>query len=681
MPVPQPDPLTSPPRATSATPIDLSGTWKGLYIGDDAVIRAELVLTTDATKRTLTGELRYSASPAPGQRRAQPGAQGSSKVTGIVDPGTCAVTLAVAGAMKPAMSPLFAAPPGSQTTLFAVYSADREELAGQIQPPYTHKADAPFFIFARGKGEKGIEPIADRVATALPGGHPPLKPSGSLPGDEAITKWASTLNHEYGAHANAGIDDAVFVKALHLFSDAGFKPVFGDSYDTIDPGRLVKLAQRLGGMHGCEYMQYAVTPSGPRVLAVAATRTIDSWEGWMLAHFRNDPAVASAFDDLAATAAAIKERVPYTWPSEQTAMEGTLEELRTRLAAGALAASVDRTISNANGMPGAQALASWPKDNEAMLQHSAPADREAAVHRVNTRLDSLLGDLLAEPLATLDKLGAGAAALRDGAAWYANLMKEFAFALSRPPVQQAIARLSARREKDYASAVESILQRIAAAPTTQAVDAIFQPDLSVPGDAALASYAPIAAAAEQRRLQIDHAFQLTLFSKQEKEWMDPRESGHIDVKKFEGNAPDAESIRLAVLRGMAFGTGKLIDAHTARSVTRTNGSFLLPFSAIIKMSDEHLEAFKPVEGTHDFECEFTVVLQMGIADDNLLASYSPEVRKGMEQQMEAMNKLLRAASSVPHIHTLRLYESGWGVPALRDQGTAETVIDQFLKTR
>lgn len=675
------DPLTAPPRPTSAAPLDLSGSWKGVYVGDDVVIHAELVLTTDAAKRTLTGELRYTASPPPGSRRAQPGAQGTSKVTGVVDPGTRAVTLAVAGAMKPSPSPLFAPPPGAQTRLIAVYSVEREELAGQIQSPYASKADAPFFVFARGQGAKGIDQIADHVAAALPGGHPPFKPSGSVPGDEAITTWASKLNDEYGASANAGIDDAVFVRALHLFGDAAFKPVFGESYDAIDHGRLVKLAQKLGGIRACAYFQYSVAPSGPRVLAVAAARTIDAWESGMLAHFRNDPAVDSSFDDLAATASVIKERVPYAWPSEGKAMGGTLEELRTRLAAGALAASVDKTLGDASGMLGAQALASWARNNETMLRHCGPADREAAQQKIDAKLDSLLDQLLAEPLSRIDALGTRGSALRDGAAWYSDLAKRFAFALSRPPVQRAIARLMVRREKDYAAALESILQRISAAPTTQALDAIFQPDLSVPGDPSLKPYAPIAEAAKKRRLEIDHAFQMTLFSKQEHEWMDPPESGHINVKKFEGSAPDAESIRLAVLRGMAFGTGKMIDAHTARSVTRTNGSFLLPFAAIIKMSDEHLEAFRPVEGTHDFECKYTVVLQMAIADDNLLASYDAVVRKGMEQQMEMMNKLLKGAASIPHIHTLRLYEDGWGVPELRDVGTAESVIDGFLKQR
>ncbi len=685
------DPLLAPPRATSAASVDLSGTWKGLYIGDDVVIRAELVLTTDATKRILTGDLRFSAPPGPGVRGPAP-APGSSRITGIVDPGTRAVTLATTGEVKPGPRKIADGPPGQQTRLHAVYSAARDELAGQFQGPYGAKSDAPFFIFARGDdGVKRIEQVAARVAAALPGGHGPIKPSGSIPGDEALAKWGSKLGDEFGKNGIAGDPERMFLKALPLFSDANFKPVFGETYDAIDHGTLVKAAQRLGGtdprggarpdpqfVRDYGQLQYLIVPSGPKMLAVAAARTIDAWEAEMLTHFKSDPPVASSFEDLAATGAAIKERVTYAWPSGLKAADAALEGAKTGLGAGALASKLDRALSEAQGLPGARALAAWPKDNEAMLKACTPAEREEAQKRLGAKLDSMLDGLLVEPLGRLDKLGTGWGALRDGAAWYTNLMRDFGFAMDRPPVQAAIARLSARREKDYTAGLEAILQRIAAATTGKALDAVLEPDLSVPGDTALASYAPIAEAAKKRRLQIDHDFQMSLFSAQERGWMDPPESGHIDVKKHAGEAPDAESIRLAILRGYAFGTGKLLDGHAARSVTRTQ-SLMLPFSAIMTMSDEKLESFVPVEGTSDFACSYTAVLQVGIAEDNLFANWDAVVKKNSEEMVRLINQGLRAAAGMSNSQTFRLYEDGWGVPSMRAQGAAEAAVNQIWR--
>lgn len=676
------DPLQAPPRPSDAAPLDLSGTWKGVYFSaNDSVILADLTLTTDAARRTLTGELRFKTLPPPSARGrdAQP-VEGSSKATGQVDPGSRSVLLALPGGFGPVVGFM---PPDMR--MRAVYATERGELAGQFERPSGPRPEDFYFLFAREQDAARIKSFAQHAAAL----QPPFKASGSAPAEEALAKWVAEYEKEYPTDPGGGVA-GISARGLPLLNDAHFKPLFGDAYDTIDFGRLGAAMRRVGAPVGgggsynvpfaqkYGFMQYILWPSPPKLVSVAAMRTIDAWEQETLAHFQKDPAVASAFDDIAAFQQVVKDRVTYAWPSDRRSKEAVFEETRTRMAPAALAANVERAITGASDLAGAKSLASWSKDNAPMLKYCAQPDRDAAQQRIDTKLDAAIEQLLADSNGQLQKLGTGAPAVRAGAAWYRSLMSQFAFAGQRPPIRASIDRLSARRDQDLAAGQEHLLQQIAACKTTADVDAIILNDVSVPGDESKPAYGAIADAARTRKAAIQEATMMSLFSADEKEYMD--RPGHIDLAKGRGKAPSAESIRLAILRGYAGRTGTMIDAHTARSVTRSMSLFI-PFPMIVSVTNESLRSFHAIEGTNDFECDYTVLAQLSIPQDNVIANYDAEVRKGADGMMKLANGFSLAASSTPCVQKFHLYEDGWGVPSMRDLAGAESALDALLKPR
>lgn len=681
------DPLTAPTRPTVAPPIDLSGSWRGVYWAEDTIILADLVLTTDAAKRTVTGDLHYTTVPGPLLRGAK-ALEGNSKISGVVDPGALTLLLEAAGDIRPPTG-MFAKPPGAKgVRLCGIYSATRNEIAGQVVSSFGSR-DKPYFLFARAEGAAKIKPLAEHAAKA----QGPQTASGSPPSDEALAKWAARYGQEYDDNKLGGGVAGTSARALPLLNDANFKPVFGESYDTIELGKLAAAMRRAGAAVGAGSLgrlnspdakfvrehgniQYMLWPSEAKIVSVAATRAIDAWEAELIKRFQSDPPVASAFDDLAAAQAAIKERVTYAWPSDTSATEAALEQSKSRLGGSTLTANVERAISGASGLAGAKALASWAKDNAEMLKACTDTERAGAQQRIDAGLDAILDQLLAEPLKQVASFDTGAQAGSAGAAWYTSLIAQFGFAAERPPVRHAIERLMARRDQDLAASRDQLSTRIAACKTVPEVDAIFQADLSIPGDSSLPSYAALAEVASKHKQQIQYDFMMSLFATDEKEYMD--RPGHIDVKKGAGKAPSKEAIRLAFVRGMAGGTAGMIDDHTARYVSR---ELIIPFPLNVRFSEEELLDFAPIPDSPDFECRIKILIQMTLPQDNLLSQYSPNVRKGVEDMVTLANTLGRAAASESQKEVLHLYEDGWGIPRLRASGGAAAAIDAMLKPR
>ncbi len=686
LPAVPPDPLSQPPRPSTAARMDVSGVWKGVYSCDDAVILAELTLQADEAGRVLSGDVKFRSFPPPNARGrdAQP-RELASKVSGQADPGSRTVLLDVPEGIRATMNLPGQPLQMKQRRLEAVVWAHGSELAGQFTSTMGN-AERPYIVFVRPDQEARIKSLAEHVAP-----FPlPVKASGSVPGDAALAKWSDRFIAEYGKEGLGTSVDQISAKALPLLNDDTFKPLFGESYDTISYGKLGAGMRRAGAAvsgggsfdvafakdHG--YIQYMLWPSAPKLISVAAMRSIDAWRVETMGHYRSDPPAATAFEDIGEFQKAIKERAVYAWPSEKRAADESIEGIKKSMATGALAANVEWSVSRASGIPGARALVSWSQDNATMLGYCSASDRAAAQGKIDAKQDEILTGLLGPEVAKLEKLGVGSAAVRGGAEWYRATLSQFSFAAQRPPVVKAVERLSTRREQDLGAAREQILQQIAACKTTEEVDAIFGRDLTVPGDDQLAAFGPLADAGRQKKGQIQLAFQMTLFSPQEREWMD--RPGHIDVVKWAGHAPSKESIRMALLRGWAFGTGTQIDDHTSRHVTRAR-TLGIPFPMVVRMSDESLQEFHPSQDGKGFDCRHSIVMQFSIPKDNVIAGFDEVVRKAVDTQTELMNSLIKSLSGESTWETFRLYEDGWGCPRLRENGAAEAAIDELLKRR
>jgi hypothetical protein len=675
--------MSSPLRPTSAPPIDLSGAWKGAFCWDLMVELADLTLSSSPDHRTLTGEMHFAPIPNATLFRGRTPPETVWTISGRVDPGTGAVWLAPPPAPpRTTIGPVF-----EQQPLGAVFSAARNELAGQFRNPYqlgTANPEAPYFLFVRGDAAARLKTLAEHASTAVP----PLRPSGgSTPDMAAIAKWLGPLEAEFGKNVAVGGVEQIADRAMPILADASFVPVFGAPYDAIDVGSLVAAARVGGGVrpdpqfqrdHG--YLQWALAPSPSRIVRAAAMRAIDAWEAETLARFRSGTPVASAFEDLAAAQEAIHDRIVYAWPSAKKNTDDEIERIRGTLSGSSLGANVDAAIAGAAGIEGAKKLASWAKDNAGMLQRLSPDERAAAQAKIDAKLDELLQAILAPKVAEIAKLGAGEPAVRAGAAWYKAIVDQLGFASGRPPFAQAVAQVAARRDADMTAGTPQYLQRIQACKTPEEVDAMLASELSVPGDEKSKAHAAIADAAGKRKQKIEEERILSLFSREEQEIMD--RPGHLDLTRAKPRKPTPEEVRLAMVRGWAFGTGKMLDAHRARYVDIASSKVMfIPFPVILTFSQEDLLRADPVGKSGDYECEFQILMQMAGTDDNMLLNYDEVVRKQSVHMLELVNGFCIAMSADPQTKVLRLTEHGWVIPELMEAGAIQGTLEHALHVR
>ena len=672
-----------PIREDPALTAKVVGLWKGVYCSGVTVNLADLELKAAEGGHGMAGEVRFTSLADPRMRMVRP-TEGSWRVEGKLDAGARTLTLIPKGWIKPPGGLLMQPPPQAMAV---VYVEESQSLAGEFDSGTPSHGELPYFLFIRadGVGDPAgkIRALADHALAVMTMVRP--TPAASAPDADTIVKWAGPYEQEYGASARTGGVGMIAAHALPLLNDANFKPVFGDGYDAIDPGTLLKAVQNLrspGGLaralspaelkivRDYSYLEYVIRPSSAKVIAVAAMRVIDAWQIQMMARLSEEIASPSAFDDLASAQKAFKDRVPYAFPSDQKRAADAFEALRGKLAASTVTASVDRAIAEASGMNGAKLLAAWPTEHASMLRYATAAERETGLQKINRRLDELLQPLLAPLLAQLDKLGSGADAVHAGAAWHKTLLGQFDFAVNRPPVQQALARFTERRKRDLAEAQAQLLQRLAACKKADEVDALFANDLSLPGDDRSSAYAALVDARNKRKQKIAEEELLAMFSEEERAIMD--RPGHLNVARAKPGPPSAEEIRLALLRGFAFGTGKMIDAHTCRNVSRSQ-SFLIPYPLIITISDEKRIDWAQVPNTNDYTCHYDVTIKIKIADDNMIANYDAKTRQGSQQMADMITKMTKIAG--PMEQTFRLYDDGWGVPKLHEAGTKEAVLD------
>lgn len=723
-------------RKTEAKPVDVSGKWTGVFCSDNVVLLANLELvSSDAAKRKYTGEVKFTSVAMAAARAAAP-MEGSWKVNGAVGPAMGLVVLERAGWVKQ--------PAGIRMVSWSgVYAADRKMIAGQATGAEGRdvptQLSMPFFLFVRDEeagGAAGMKALAEHAAEAM--ALPRLPGAGvAVPAsDEAIGKWADAYEAEYPNSMSQGAE-RIGNQGLPLMNDATFKRVFGESYDTIDLGKLALAMQRVGGpvqqparaaaaaraprntgdaeqgpapvvrgarvpldavralqpaggagaapaadrpdpafVRKYNYAQYLLKASPTRIVAVAAMRVIDAWRGEMLTHFEKDGAVATGVDDLAAAEAVMEARAEYVWPSEKKEWAGTFAKLRTGMGGATLAANIEKALQTPGTMEGAKMLADWPRVNAVLLRSAPAAEGAEARKKVEGKLDGILEQLLAGKRAEVAKLGNGMEGIHAGVGLYQGLTKEYGFVMERAPVQVVMKELVAKREGELHAGAGDFVKKIQASKTVDEVDGMVKGELSVPGDAGLKDFGVIAKAAADKKMQLDRDHMMSLFTKDEQDLMD--RPGHIDLKKGEGKAPTAEDVRMAMLRGFAGTTGKVIDEHNALSVTRSQ-SFGVPYTLNVKLSEEKMTGFMPVEKTKDFECHFEILIEMTIPKGNIIASYDANTVAGSAKMAEIANGLAKAMAKTEHVQVLRLYEDGWGIPEMRDRAAAEGALQLYLQ--
>jgi hypothetical protein len=208
------------------------------------------------------------------------------------------------------------------------------------------------------------------------------------------------------------------------------------------------------------------------------------------------------------------------------------------------------------------------------------------------------------------------------------------------------------------------------------VNSILTTYLSCPGDDATDVGRNLRTVANKRIQHVHEQEQLAMFSPQERDIMD--HPGHLVLARLQGKspwAPSSEEVRLALLRGFAFGSGKMLNPHTAKMTSRLNG-LLVPVTMIVKIGDLKVTRFAP-DGD-SYWVEYTAEMSFALPDHDPLWDTSSNFRQGGQMAANMANAMTKLLSEERTIEQVRLYSDGWGVPRLREQGAASAGLDAML---
>jgi hypothetical protein len=321
-------------------------------------------------------------------------------------------------------------------------------------------------------------------------------------------------------------------------------------------------------------------------------------------------------------------------------------------------------------------LAAWRARQTNILQYASTTEQAKLQQRIDARLDQVLGQLVASDVRSLATLGHGIDAVVAGNRWCPQVQKSYDFALTRPPILAAIKQFDQDRAKNLTEAKPAIIAQLDAAAQDAQVKSILDNYFRCPSDAGSEVAAAIRQHADQRLAVIQHQQFMNLFSGYEQGLMVPRESGHLDLSRADTqhNMPQRDELRLALLRGMAFGTGKVLGPNTAKVSTLFGAA-----SMIVTISDPTILDHDYVKEHQSWIMDYQVVMHFSLPDHDALWDADPNLRRGAQMAVDTVNATAVLLSKELNEKEFRLYDDGWGVPDLRQQGAAGAGLEALLK--
>jgi hypothetical protein len=101
----------------------------------------------------------------------------------------------------------------------------------------------------------------------------------------------------------------------------------------------------------------------------------------------------------------------------------------------------------------------------------------------------------------------------------------------------------------------------------------------------------------------------------------------------------------------------------------------------VTFTQEHLLRADPVEKSADYDCTFTILMQMAAPDDNALINYDEVTRKQSVTMLQMVNTFCVGMSTEAQTRRFRLTEHGWVIPELMEAGAIEGALEDMLRRR
>jgi hypothetical protein len=651
-------------NGTAAAPTDvsqISGTWNGVSFAYPELFAIKLELQTDAMGG-LTGQLQYS--PAHPSRQLFNNSKGSYKVTGKYDaasrtfylkPGawvdrdqagtgnpspTAGILDARTGELAglgvnnnpllPVMMVLARDDAGSNLIEHAVKSGianDRfrpppspEQLAAR-EAQQAHAAKMAEQRAARRQPRSGAATnktatggndaaSGDETAETAPADEPTQYQPPTL---DQIVAWASRIKQEKpDLDVGGSTGEQVYLLARNLFADDSFKPTFGTTYDQLTQTQryvILRLLHKNGNelrsngngvvtLLDRPFMYVGTGSAAEMTVVVLWQRPVRGWVENMESSMTQMSGEASDFDNIATMESQVKTSVALLWPSESAKFTKLIADTRTRLAVPILEASAVSTIASASGIEGVRSLTGWMTRQKKLLQY-APADEQAKLQkRLDAKVDELLEGLVAQDIRAIPNLGRGLEAVNAGNKWYGQLVQNYGFAIHRPLLVHAIGMLQARRADDLAEAGPAILADVGKQTTEDDLNAPAQKYFQVPGDDSTKTARQVQNLVGQRMAQFQRDKYMALFSAHERQWL--KQDGTF-APPNPLPQPDADDLRVAVLRTMCRMGGKRVSANT---IHYSNNPIATTMGIYVIMTLDHVDELSCTRDPGGFKVDY-----------------------------------------------------------------------------
>ena len=636
--------------AASASPADalvlthVVGEWTGVYFLYPQPMGLDLNLRSSGGM-DLVGDFTFYPLET-GQQSALGTVRGKYEVRGAVDPVTLTLDLSP-GRWIERPTNLLVTAVGVQ----GFVSTDRNQIGGFLTIPYrAPDSNAPHFALAR--PDKGGDDLAKHMVEAVKSRGKGLGGMFSKgPNDRKLLSWAVRLRTEFPDVA----DDRLYTlqkQALNLFEDDHFREHFGKTFDELGGGERAAVSESFrkskNELNSYRWLERAFSSVGAggapeTMLGVFTQRVIRAWKNEKLQKMNSLPPELDAFEELSELKASA-ERLTPLWPSE---VDHFLEQITAsgrRLAGPALLAWTDRTVGAAQGYEGLQRLDRWQTETAGLQEYVSEADRSLAQSKIEARIQQIFEPLVSAETAKLGLLGEGYDAVAAGNQWHSNFVDRYGFLYRRQEFQDAIGRLSTRRNADLEKAKDRIARQLLHAATVEEVDALVDA-LLVPMDRDTQAGAAIRELIEARKDRIDIERR---FSDGELALMKPGTTT-IEIPPF-AVPPGSTEIGLAFLREMEAVGGKLVNRTTGHYTTMILGS-LLGWYLIVEIE------------------RITIHQTDALSDGSFRVSYRlkpnyrvpPEIKSFPSWPIDIMNNL-----AADRTDNFRLTHSGWRSPTLND---------------
>lgn len=514
-----------------------------------------------------------------------------------------------------------------------------------------------------------------------------LKDSGQC---ERVVVWANRLEDEYPFPGPAYKNTLVSIEiTLPLFTDPHFLPVVNQTFTDLTADERARLGRDIQVCLRAANLDTSTRARKDRHLRsiltsahksqqitefVTTARANQAWRESTLKKLQVQGPSTQTYNEIIEFTQELATRNIDMWPSEQAALAEAIDNARRQSAESALLSQVEALLDATTSPDTLRKLDAQLKPSQLWKDNTAEvAQRETL--RLEQKREHIFSELIKQEDKNLENQGAGLEALAWGREWERNFQTTYASFESHPSFIAVQEKYRRSREENLRHARNDLLKIIKNTPTIETLEQdaekYLDKQLDTTSEAGRAVFTALDEKMAELKIAAEYAAAALNYSSRENELMAVPGKPPVIVPKTYSE-PDEEEIRLAVMRDITAGGGRMLST-TAVEIGVPPFDQLMPIR--LDASKVEKDTCKPMTDPHAYMCSFRLYLKV---------SFPPQsvefIRLGGRNEFFE-NLLVKFVSSInkatPGLkaHVFVLTSNGWRSPTVRQES-----IDAALQT-